>query len=218
MKWLLLDTACPRAMISVVSDNQIMSEVYLEETYKHGEKLTSGIETCLNQAGITLNQIEAIAVGKGPGSFVGVRIAIAHAKGICMALQIPLMGICTLSALAASSDAVGQEGFAFLDAKRDEFYVQKMRFDKEISYLGETRVFNQEKAKLFCLKANKGGFVTIGDQPKIFEMSGVQAKGMLQVLEQQVLKAGSKKIHDEVFSLTPAYVRSPDAKPPSFLS
>ena len=126
MKWLLLDTACPRAMVAIVLNGKIAAEVYLEEAFKHGEKLSGAIESCLTKANIKINQLEGVAVGRGPGSFVGVRVAISHAKGICMALQIPLVGICTLSAMAASFDFDGfAQGFAYLDARRSEFYIKK---------------------------------------------------------------------------------------------
>lgn len=85
--WLLLDTACPRAVVALTRENTVLAEIYLHEYKRHGELLSSAIESCLNQASLQVTDISAVAVGMGPGSFIGVRIAMAHAKGLCIALH-----------------------------------------------------------------------------------------------------------------------------------
>lgn len=118
--WLLLDTACPRAVVALTRENTVLAEIYLHEYKRHGELLSSAIESCLNQASLQVTDISAVAVGMGPGSFIGVRIAMAHAKGLCIALQIPLVGFNTLAGIEPN----GKEMVA-IDARRNEFYVLK---------------------------------------------------------------------------------------------
>ncbi len=217
MSWLLLDTACPRAMVGIARDQKIVASIYLNETIRHGEKLAGAINDCLKAAALDIQQLKGVAVGRGPGSFVGVRVAIAHAKGICMALQIPLVGICTLSAIAAAKDLPLVEGMAFLDARRGEFYARHMkRLEKngklQIISLGEPIVLSALDIEKLALKEGMGGFYTLAINTEYFEQSGVLAEGMLLLLQQQLKSMTAGENIDDTFTLVPAYVRAPDAK------
>lgn len=74
----------------------------MDEKYTHSENLTTYIQQVLSEAGIELKGIDAVAVSKGPGSYTGLRIGIATAKGLCYALDKPLIGIETLKGMAWS--------------------------------------------------------------------------------------------------------------------
>lgn len=119
--WLILDTACPRALVALARNDVVLAEVTLDEYRRHGELLAGAIQDCLNQAGCQISEIKAVAVGQGPGSFIGVRVAMAHAKGLCMALQIPLVGFNTLAGI----ESHGADWVA-IDARRNEFYALKI--------------------------------------------------------------------------------------------
>ena len=221
MNWLLLDTACPRAMVAIARHEKIVAANYLNESLKHGEKLAGAIQACLNEAALEIQQLCGVAVGQGPGSFVGVRVAIAHAKGICMALQIPLVGVCTLSAIAAAPDLPLAEGMAFLDARRGEFYARHIkRVEKDgqlqIVALAEPCVLTTTDIERLALKERMGGFYTLQDNPDYFEQPGVLAQGMLLMLQQRLANVSAGENLDEAFSLAPAYVRAPDAKISAF--
>ncbi|MEI6805704.1 MAG: tRNA (adenosine(37)-N6)-threonylcarbamoyltransferase complex dimerization subunit type 1 TsaB [Myxococcaceae bacterium] len=118
--WLILDTACPRALIALAQEDRVLAEVYLDEYKRHGERLAGAIENCLSQAGRRIQELGAVAVGVGPGSFIGVRIAMAHAKGLCTALQIPLFGFNTLAGIEGNGAIL-----VAIDARRNEFYALK---------------------------------------------------------------------------------------------
>lgn len=115
--WLILDTACPRALVAVARGNHVLAQVYLDEYRKHGERLPKAVESCLGQVSLTLGDIGAIAVGVGPGSFIGVRIAMAYAKGLSIALGVALVGFNTLAGI----EGHGAEWVA-IDARRGEYY------------------------------------------------------------------------------------------------
>ncbi len=130
--WLLIDTACPRAMLALVREGEVIAECYLSEQQKHGEQLGGAIEKLLAGAGLGLGDLMAIAVGTGPGSFIGVRIAMAHAKGLSLALGLPLVGFSTLAAI----DPKGAQ-YVAIDAKRSEFYVWQVGSPESPCLVGE---------------------------------------------------------------------------------
>jgi tRNA threonylcarbamoyladenosine biosynthesis protein TsaB len=97
--------------------------------YSHAEKLHVYIEAVLKEANITSSQLEAIAVSKGPGSYTGLRIGVSAAKGLAYALNIPLISISTLEALAHQVNADSGCIVPMLDARRLEVY--SAIFDKD---------------------------------------------------------------------------------------
>ncbi|RST87570.1 tRNA (adenosine(37)-N6)-threonylcarbamoyltransferase complex dimerization subunit type 1 TsaB [Aquibium carbonis] len=90
----------------------------------HAEALMGVIGAALERAGASYRDVEAIAVSVGPGSFTGVRIGVATARGLSLALKVPAAGVTTLAALAFEAEplANGRPVLAVLDARRDEFY------------------------------------------------------------------------------------------------
>ena len=94
-----------------------------DEKYSHSTELHSFIEEVLKESNLKITQLSAIAVSKGPGSYTGLRIGIAAAKGLCYALEIPLISISTLLVLAKQIKVV-DKGFIIpvIDARRDEVY------------------------------------------------------------------------------------------------
>ena len=99
----------------------IALEESVEEGYSHGENLTLFIERALEKGGISINQLNGISVASGPGSYTGLRIGVATAKGLCYALKIPLIAIDSLTALVAL-DSSNKTKCAVIDARRMEVY------------------------------------------------------------------------------------------------
>lgn len=101
----------------------------------HAEQLMEVVERALSTAGVTLAQIDGIAVSIGPGSFTGVRIGVAAARGLALALKIPAIGISTLEALAdeALTEWPGRDGLALIDAGRGKVYATGHAADGSVS-------------------------------------------------------------------------------------
>jgi len=99
--------------------------------YSHAEKLHLFIEDVLNEANIQKTQLDAIAVSKGPGSYTGLRIGVSAAKGLCFALDIPLIAVSTLEALAYQVTSVDGVIIPMLDARRMEVYSAVFNSDKK---------------------------------------------------------------------------------------
>lgn len=99
---LSFDTATPHLAVVLSNDGApIASRVDATVVLSHAEKLNVFIEAVMKQAGRSLKEIDAVAVGIGPGSYTGLRIGLSAAKGLCYALDKPLIGMGTLDVLLA---------------------------------------------------------------------------------------------------------------------
>ena len=94
------------------------------------ERLVPMIEEVMAAAGLDYGALEAIAVTRGPGGFTGVRIGLATARGLGLALGCPVMGVSNFEALAAPKPGPGQVLAVVIDAKRAEVYVQAFRAEE----------------------------------------------------------------------------------------
>ena len=99
MNILHIDTATPVCSVALSINGALSTYRDHNEPNIHASKLTLFIEELLHEAQITINQLSAVSVSKGPGSYTGLRIGVSVAKGICYALDIPLMAVNTLDAL-----------------------------------------------------------------------------------------------------------------------
>jgi tRNA threonylcarbamoyladenosine biosynthesis protein TsaB len=130
-----LDTSTLTASVAVVRDGDVVAAVDVA-TRAHGDVLLAAIDEVVRAAGMTAANLDAIATGAGPGSFTGLRIGMATAKGIAFAAGRPLYVISSLAALAADAADAGAAGAAgadgigpdtlivpALDARRGEVYV-----------------------------------------------------------------------------------------------
>lgn len=97
---LLIETATEVCSTAISRNGQIIASRESQEGFNHSEKLTVFIEELLAEDGVYPQMPEAVCVGKGPGSYTGLRIGVSAAKGICYALDIPLIAISTLDAMA----------------------------------------------------------------------------------------------------------------------
>lgn len=119
MKLLALDTSTEYCSVAVWQDGTITQCCELVGQ-KHSERLIAMVAEVLGEAGCTLKQMQGIAFGKGPGSFTGVRIACGATQGLALGANLPVLGVCTLEALAQAS---GQHKvIAALDARMAELY------------------------------------------------------------------------------------------------
>jgi len=124
MKILHLETSSKNCSVAISDGDELLclcEEV--SENYKQSESLHTFVEWALEGAEITLNDLDAVCVGKGPGSYTGLRIGASSAKGFCFGLQIPLLAVESLEAMV---EPFLNRDFDFiiplLDARRMEVY------------------------------------------------------------------------------------------------
>jgi tRNA threonylcarbamoyladenosine biosynthesis protein TsaB len=106
-------------------DGKLISIREVDEPNKHAELLTVFCDEVVKEGNISFAELDAVAVSKGPGSYTGLRIGVSAAKGICYALDKPLIAIGTLEAMASGMKAEAQPGellCPMLDARRMEVY------------------------------------------------------------------------------------------------
>ncbi len=111
---LAFDTATDVATSALVDDGEVLGE-----RTSRAVTLLEDIDALLRQAGMHTRDVEALAVGVGPGSFTGVRIGLSTARGLALALGIPAAGVSTLDALAAGAPGA----VPVVDARRREVFV-----------------------------------------------------------------------------------------------
>lgn len=119
---LAIDAATSNGGIALGSAGVVRAEVGISDTSRHSELLLPALEFALHSCGATRKDLGGIVVGAGPGSFTGVRIAAATARGLAAALEVPLLAYSSLAALAASAGRGEQPVCALFDARRGEVY------------------------------------------------------------------------------------------------
>jgi tRNA threonylcarbamoyladenosine biosynthesis protein TsaB len=97
---LQIETATASCSVALAEDGVILSHKQVNERNRHAEVITQFIGELLTEAGLNYDQLDAIAVSSGPGSYTGLRIGVSTAKGLCFALDKPLIAVETLEAMA----------------------------------------------------------------------------------------------------------------------
>ena len=135
-----------------------------DKHFSHAEKLQGYITQVLEQANISKNDLQAIAVSKGPGSYTGLRIGVSTAKGLCYALDIPLLAISTLGSLARQ--VAGSVVVPMLDARRMEVY--SAVFSSEMDQIRDlqAQIITQDSFNTYL---DRGRVTFIGDGVEKFE-------------------------------------------------
>lgn len=118
-----IETTTTNCSVSLSHEGEtlVLKEDY-NDNYSHAERLHVYIEEVLTEANLPLNKLNAIAVSKGPGSYTGLRIGVSAAKGLCYALEVPLISVSTLEALANQVQEKRGIVIPLLDARRMEVY------------------------------------------------------------------------------------------------
>ena len=118
-----IETATKNCSVALAKEGKtILCKEIAEEGYSHAERLHVFIEEIIKETGITYQDISAIAVSQGPGSYTGLRIGVSAAKGLCFALDIPLIAVDTLQVLASQANVSSGLIIPMLDARRMEVY------------------------------------------------------------------------------------------------
>ena len=135
MTVLILDGSGPYAVVALSnSDGEVLSSLVFEASRTLSTRLFAQIEAVLSASGLTRNDLSALAVGTGPGSFTGVRIALTTFRTMAQTTGLPLVGISTLDAYAEPMLALSHERtvVAVLNSRRNELYIATYRDGKRI--------------------------------------------------------------------------------------
>lgn len=142
-----IETATKNCSVALSFEGKLIaSQELATDGYAHAEKLHVFIEATLQQANVQFAQLNAIAVSKGPGSYTGLRIGNSAAKGLCFALNIPLLAVDTLAVLAAQAQSKVDKGFIvpMLDARRMEVYSAVFTPQGKISQAVQAEILDEQ--------------------------------------------------------------------------
>ena len=118
-----IETATKNCSVSLAKEGEILAIKSLNNgQYSHAEVLHPFIESILKETNVPANEITAVAVSKGPGSYTGLRIGVSAAKGLCFAYNVPLIAIDTLTSLSHAITIEKGIIVPMIDARRMEVY------------------------------------------------------------------------------------------------
>jgi tRNA threonylcarbamoyladenosine biosynthesis protein TsaB len=127
--FLIIDTALEEAIVALSKDGKIIAELSNKEAHSHASFIQVAIANVLEAQQMSMTELDAIVVTLGPGSYTGLRVGLATAKGIAYTLQKPLIGLSTLHALATAAIQLVPKSitgpfhiFSMIDARRMEVF------------------------------------------------------------------------------------------------
>ena len=157
-----IETATTNCSVSLSKNGEtiVLKEDY-DKNYSHAERLHVYIDEVIQEAKISRTAIDAIAVSKGPGSYTGLRIGVSSAKGLCFALDKPLISISTLEALACQVKVNDGLIVPMLDARRMEVYSAVFNSNYKLNRAIEAQILNEDSFQDY-LKKGKVHFIGNG--------------------------------------------------------
>ena len=219
---LCIETGTDICSVGIARDGELISLRESDEGRDHARQVGVFVDELLDEMGLQPEDLDAVAVGKGPGSYTGLRIGVSFAKGLCYGIQKPLIAIGSLNALtevaredyeAGILDVEGWDDAVLcpmVDARRMEVYTQ--RFDAEGKALSEVTAVIIDNESFAAERVSKRPFVIFGNNAKKCEegLSGAQwvavapsARGLVRLAE-EAFEAGE---FEDIAYFEPFYLK-----------
>ncbi len=213
MRILALDTCLGACSAAIWQDGVVLAREWQPMQRGHAEALMPMTERVRARAGLDYAAFDRLAVSIGPGSFAGVRVGLAAARGICVARGLPLVGVSTLELLAAGIDAQTPLGIV-MDARNDQVYFQA--FDKAKA---------MRPPALLSLSEASAYIATLDGT---LQLAGSGAAALAALCADRARVSHEDLLPDAAIlaalaasrpalpgdAVAPLYLRAPDAKPP----
>jgi len=215
-----LETATQICSVVLAKDGEVLAKRELNEKNVHAEVLTPFIEEVVQEVGLKLQDLDAIAVSKGPGSYTGLRIGVSTAKGLCYSLDKSLISVGTLESLAniaahklADSLTLHHHIYPMIDARRMEVYTAPFSSDlKQLSEVAplifDENTFADLSIDQKLILVGNGSSKTkelFSDNPQIEIHDKIlcSAEGMIKIAEEKY----SKQDFEDVAYFEPFYLK-----------
>lgn len=164
-KILAIDTATEQCSVAIYNNGEVISQQTLAPR-EHTQKVLPMVDELLAQSGLTLSQMDALAFGRGPGSFTGVRIGIGIAQGLAFGAELPMVGISNLQAMAQGAHRTqgAEKVCVAIDARMTEVYTGSYQYqgDNQWQLLLEEEVVAPEHLAENALLLSQAQMVIAG--------------------------------------------------------
>ena len=206
---LALDTALEACSAAVTDGERVLAARSEMMARGHQERLGTLVRKVMAEAGVAFSTLDRVGVSVGPGSFTGLRVGLAFAKGLGFALDRPVVGVGTLEALAASAN--GKRVAAVVDAKRGQFWVQVFEGGRPLT---NPEALEPEAATaLLRTLLGDGQSTLIGSGAVVFASGLPHARIAPRTAPDPAVIAGLIAAAEEPLAAPrPLYLRAPDAK------
>lgn len=231
-KILLIETSSDVCSVAISINGRVGAEEEQAPCVSHSAVLTLQIGACMAKTGLGFADLDAVAVSKGPGAYTSLRVGASTAKGICYALDKPLIAVDTLYALALASRDAHQGGqletlyLPMIDARRAEVWLAA--YDSSMKLLIPARPFIFENnslgdllnplgqysyPKLLVLSGNGSFKATNGTFLDNIEISGIK-KNTAALLEKPAIDSFQKSDFQDISCFEPFYMKPPNITEP----
>lgn len=215
-----IDSSSKSASAALMKDGTILCENYINSGLTHSQTLMNLVKDCFNNTGTNPENVDLIAVSTGPGSFTGVRIGLACAKGIAFTRNIKCCSVSSLEALSVNAIHFTGKIYSVLDARCSQVYFAEFESDgKTVKRLCEDCALTLEEVKIKA-KSEKNRIILVGDGAELcYDFLSEECQNVIISSESQRFTKASCicMLADETkaFSsdkLVPNYLRLPQAQ------
>jgi len=209
-----LETSSKNCSVSLLKEDKIINVIEQEDdSYRHSELLTSFIDQILSKEKIKPENLSAVAIAKGPGSFTGLRIGFSVAKGICFPYKIPIIGINSLEILARSYKPKKNEYIlSLINDKNDSFYSMVLDSDynevekPSVEVIDKNYISRYGKLNSLVIVCNTKSIKEIINEKSVkIEVNSISAKHMENMSKQNF----DKKNFEDLAYFEPMYIKKP---------
>ncbi|MGL4798955.1 MAG: tRNA (adenosine(37)-N6)-threonylcarbamoyltransferase complex dimerization subunit type 1 TsaB [Cellulosilyticaceae bacterium] len=219
MNIIAIDASGIAGSVAYIADGKLVGEYYVCHKLTHSQTIMPMLEDLKAMIGIELEKVDAIAVTSGPGSFTGLRIGVATAKAMAMALEVPIIGIPTLDVMANNMTFTEAIICPIMDARRNQVYTayykwQEASLERISDYLGI-----QIDELLETLKDENRPVIFLGDGVAVFKekIQEVLGEGAKFAPSHQLMQRASTLAHLAHQAYERGEVSDPDTFVPMYL-
>ncbi len=209
MNLLGIDTSTATISVAILRDGVLVGE-RTDQVERNRTGLLTVVDSLFSELGLTPQSLDAVAVGAGPGSFTGLRIGMATAKGIAFAIGKPLWAVSSLAALAHAALRADETIVAVLDARRGEVYAGAYRrHERGVVLVGDERVFAPSEVTSLATNARYTGDAA-AVYPELASLPGTWGTRPTARAVAELALAGQRT--DVVVGGAPTYIRPSEAE------
>lgn len=151
-----IESATNICSVCVCEGERVLAQQEILNTQNHAAQITLLITACLQEVNLHLRDLSAVALSHGPGSYTSLRVGASTAKGICYALDLPLIAVDTLASLAAATGAATDEWIVpMIDARRMEVYCSVFNAKGEKLQANEAKIIDNQSFSSFIAQGQR---------------------------------------------------------------